>query len=45
MKKKKVQLKVKCIFDDEGENAEELLLQSFRNFIQINIQKSLQNLI
>lgn len=44
MKKEKVQLKISCIFNDRGEHAEDLLLQSFRNFIKISLQKVTQNL-
>lgn len=44
MKQEKIQLKIRCLYSEEGECIKNLILQSFRNFIRINLQKESQNL-
>jgi len=44
MKQEKTQLKIHCIFSEDGECIENLILQSLRNFIKINLQKDSRSL-
>lgn len=44
MRQEKEELKICCTFSDKGECVRDLIMQSFRNYIKINLQKTPQNL-
>lgn len=44
MEKAKRQITVTCTYNEKGERAENLLIEAFRTFIQINLTETAQNL-
>lgn len=44
MEKAKRQITVTCTYNEKGESAENLLIEAFRTFIQINLTETAQNL-